>query len=57
MELATSAFADDGIIPSEFAFCAMDAVAHVKLSANRNPDFRWSGVPMAMRAKDPWLPW
>jgi len=50
MELATSAFVDDGIIPSEFAFCAMDAVAHVKVSANRNPDFRWSGVPMGTRS-------
>ena len=50
MELATSAFVDDGIIPPEFAFCAMDAVAHVKLSANRNPDFRWSAVPTGTRS-------
>jgi phosphatidylethanolamine-binding protein (PEBP) family uncharacterized protein len=50
MELATSAFADDGIIRPEFAFGAMDAVTHVKLSANRNPDFRWSGVPAGTRS-------
>ena len=45
MKLTTTAFADGGVIPAEFAFGAIDAVAHVKLSANRNPDFTWSGVP------------
>ena len=45
MELSTSAFPNNGVIPAEFAFCAMDPVAHVKLSANRNPDFTWTGLP------------
>ena len=45
MELSTSAFVNLGAIPAEFAFCAMDASKHVMLSANRNPDFRWTGLP------------
>ena len=45
MKLATTAFADGGVIPAEFAFCAIDPAAHVKLSANRNPDFAWSALP------------
>ena len=61
MEFATSAFASNGAIPAEFAFCAMDAVAHVKLSANRNPDFTWRGVPagtksLALLCHDPDVP-
>jgi Raf kinase inhibitor-like YbhB/YbcL family protein len=50
MELSTSAFANNGVIPDEFAFCAMDAAAHVKLSANRNPDFTWKGLPAGTRS-------
>ena len=50
MELATSAFVDNGVIRPEFAFCAMDAVTHVSLSGNRNPDFRWSGLPTGTRS-------
>jgi hypothetical protein len=61
MELLTSAFANNGVVPAEFAFCGMDAVAHVKLSANRNPDFRWAGVPagtksLALLCHDPDVP-
>ena len=61
MELSTSAFANDGVISPEFAFCAMDTVAHVKLSANRNPDFRWTGLPagtksLALLCHDPDVP-
>ncbi len=61
MELSTSAFANNGVIPAEFAFCAMDAVAHVRLSANRNPDFTWRGVPagtksLALLCHDPDVP-
>ena len=44
-KLTTTAFADGGVIPAEFAFCAIDPAAHVKLSANRNPDFAWSALP------------
>ena len=50
MEISTSAFANQGIIPAEFAFCTMDAVAHVKSSANRNPDFAWTGLPAGTRS-------
>src|SRR5437868_15285938 len=50
MELTTSAFPDNGIIPPEFAFGAMDAAKHVTLSGNRNPDFRWSGLPAGTRS-------
>ena len=61
MELTTTAFADSGIIPAEFAFCAVDPVNHVTLSANRNPDFAWRGVPagaksLALLCHDPDVP-
>ena len=61
MEFSTSAFNDGGVIPDEFAFCSMDAVAHVKLSANRNPDFAWTGLPagtksLALLCHDPDVP-
>jgi Raf kinase inhibitor-like YbhB/YbcL family protein len=61
MELSTSAFPNNGVIPAEFAFCAMDSVAHVKLSANRNPDFAWTGLPvgtqsLALLCHDPDVP-
>src|SRR5207302_11448674 len=50
-----------GIIPVEFAFCAMDPVAHVTLSANRNPDFASQGLPagtksLALICHDPDVP-
>ena len=50
MELSTSAFPNNGVIPAEFAFCAIDAIAHVKLSANRSPDFTWTGLPAATQS-------
>jgi hypothetical protein len=50
MELSTSAFPNNGVIPAEFAFCAMDPVAHVRLSANRNPDFTWTGLPAGTKS-------
>jgi len=61
MELSTSAFANNGVIPPEFTFCVMDAVTHVKLSTNRNPDFRWTGLPvgtksLALLCHDPDVP-
>jgi hypothetical protein len=39
-----------GIIPPQFAFCEMDPAAHVKLAANRNPDFAWRGLPPGTRS-------
>lgn len=61
MELVTTAFADGGIIPPEFAFGAMDVATHVKLSDNRNPDFLWSALPpgtrsLALLCHDPDVP-
>jgi len=50
MRLTTTAFADNGVIPGEFAFAVIDPVSHVRLSANRNPDFAWSDVPSATRS-------
>ena len=45
MHLVTSAFENLGAIHEEFAFCAVDAATHTRLSANRNPDFSWTGLP------------
>jgi phosphatidylethanolamine-binding protein (PEBP) family uncharacterized protein len=50
MELTTTAFADQGVIPPEFAFGAIDPATHVTLSGNRNPDFRWSAPPAGTRS-------
>jgi Raf kinase inhibitor-like YbhB/YbcL family protein len=50
MKLTTTAFADQGVIPAEFAFGAIDPAQHVKLSANRNPDLRWHDLPAAARS-------
>ena len=50
MKLTTTAFADHGAIPGEFAFAVVDPATHVRLSANRNPDFAWSGVPPGTRS-------
>jgi Raf kinase inhibitor-like YbhB/YbcL family protein len=61
MELYTTAFAAGAAIPAEFAFGAVDPVQHVALSANRNPDFSWRGVPeeaksLALICHDPDVP-
>jgi len=61
MKLSTTAFPDNGVIPAELAFGAIDAVAHVKLSGNRNPDLTWSGLPagtksLAVLCHDPDVP-
>jgi len=61
MELTTSAFADQGAIPAEFAFGTIDPSSHVRLSANRNPDFAWRGLPpgtksLALLCHDPDVP-
>lgn len=50
MELLTTAFAAGASIPAEFAFGVIDPVQHVALSANRNPDFSWRGVPAQARS-------
>jgi Raf kinase inhibitor-like YbhB/YbcL family protein len=50
MELRTTAFADNGVIPGECAFAVIDPATHIRLSDNRNPDFRWSGAPAGTRS-------
>ena len=50
MKLTTTAFADGGAIPAEFAFGKLDAKRHVALSDNRNPDLAWSGAPAGARS-------
>jgi hypothetical protein len=50
VKLATTAFADGGAIPAEFAFGKADAASHVSLSANRNPDLAWTGAPAGTRS-------
>jgi len=61
MQLSTTAFADNGVIPAEFAFGAIDPATHMKLSGNRNPDLRWTGLPagtksLAIVCHDPDVP-
>ena len=61
MQLSTTAFADNGAIPGEFAFAVKDPASHVKLSSNRNPDFAWKDVPagtksLALVCHDPDVP-
>ena len=50
MKVTTTAFADGGAIPAEFALGKPDARSHVALSANRNPDLAWSGAPQGTRS-------
>ena len=50
MKLFSTAFADGGKIPGDLAFCVMDTAAHVKMSDNMNPDFRWSDLPAGTRS-------
>jgi hypothetical protein len=61
MRLTTTAFADNGAIPAEFAFCAIDPATHATLSRNLSPDFAWSGLPsgtksLALLCHDPDVP-
>lgn len=50
MKLTSSSFADGGVIPAEFAFCAPDPKSHATLSRNRNPNLAWSGAPPGTRS-------
>jgi Raf kinase inhibitor-like YbhB/YbcL family protein len=50
MKVTSSSFADNGVIPAEFAFCAQDPATHVTLSKNRNPHLAWSGAPAGARS-------
>ena len=50
MRLSSSSFADGGVIPAEFAFCAPDAKTHASLSKNRNPNLTWSELPKGTKS-------
>jgi Raf kinase inhibitor-like YbhB/YbcL family protein len=50
MQLHTTAFPDNGVIPGECAFAVIDPATHVRLSSNRNPDFAWTGAPAGTRS-------
>ena len=50
MELKSASFSNEQPIPEEFAFARCDPVQRVRLSNNRNPDLRWSGVPEACKS-------
>ena len=50
MKLRSDSFADGGRIPGEFAFAVIDAVHHVRLSSNRNPQLAWSDAPTATKS-------
>lgn len=50
MQLMSSSFGHKQRIPEDFAFGAADAAAHVRLSGNRNPHLRWTGVPSTARS-------
>lgn len=50
MKIWSNSFKDKQAIPGEHAFCVMDPVSHVALSANKNPHLAWSGVPSGTRS-------
>jgi Raf kinase inhibitor-like YbhB/YbcL family protein len=50
VHLLSSSFQQGQRIPAEFAFGAPDPAQHVRLSANRNPHLRWTGVPSTARS-------
>ncbi|MDF3834433.1 YbhB/YbcL family Raf kinase inhibitor-like protein [Cupriavidus basilensis] len=50
MKLWSKAFSDNGPIPVEFAFGAIDPATHVALSSNRNPDLHWDEAPAETRS-------
>ena len=50
MHLMSSSFVHGQRIPDEFAFCAPDPAQHVRMSGNRNPHLRWTGVPSTARS-------
>ena len=50
MKLTSRSFADGGVIPAEYAFCAPDPRTHATLSRNLNPQLAWSGAPPGTRS-------
>ncbi|WP_277962691.1 YbhB/YbcL family Raf kinase inhibitor-like protein [Pseudomonas sp. RIT-To-2] len=61
MKLVSQSFADQAVIPGEFAFAVIDPAQHIALSTNRNPHFAWSDAPagtqsFALICHDPDVP-
>ena len=50
MQLMSSSFGHRQRMPEEFAFCAPDPATHVRMSRNRNPHLRWTGVPSTAKS-------
>ena len=50
MQLMSSSFGHNQRIPEEFAFGAPDPAQHLRLSSNRNPHLRWTGVPSTAKS-------
>ncbi|HEX7373583.1 MAG TPA: YbhB/YbcL family Raf kinase inhibitor-like protein [Steroidobacteraceae bacterium] len=46
----SSSFGHQQRMPEEFAFCAPDPATHVRMSQNRNPHLRWTGVPSTAKS-------
>jgi Raf kinase inhibitor-like YbhB/YbcL family protein len=50
MKITSASFADNGVIPAEFAFCMQDPATRVALSKNLSPQLAWSGAPAGTRS-------
>jgi Raf kinase inhibitor-like YbhB/YbcL family protein len=50
MKLTSPNFGNQQAIPGKYAFCVPDPSSHVTFAGNRNPAFRWSGVPADTRS-------
>lgn len=50
MQIMSTSFGHGQRIPDEYTFGAPDPAAHVRMSGNRNPHLRWSGVPSAAKS-------
>lgn len=49
MEITSTSFEDNGVIPGRCAFGVMAEGEHVRLSDNCNPALKWSGAPDGTR--------
>ena len=50
VHLLSSSFTQGQRIPAQYAFCAQDPAQHVRMSSNRNPHLRWTGVPSTAKS-------
>jgi Raf kinase inhibitor-like YbhB/YbcL family protein len=50
VKVASASFADGGVIPPQFAFCAPDARTHATLSKNVSPQLSWSDIPAGTKS-------